>query len=128
MVQNRYEDACEKILKFMGHGVVRFENEYGQLPVPVVFGGKRSVSTGAARKIPLLTDLNEVHKAEMAFRGKPEEFHNDPLIYRRWKDYQYHLISHFGASATADERCLALAMEIDVYEAAVKAKKEASDL
>ena len=50
-------------------------------------------------------DLNACAEFEDALRGTDEEYHNDPVHYRRYTEYQYGLMSRFGASAPAPARC-----------------------
>ncbi len=63
-----------------------------------------------------LNDLNAVHELEMKMRGTLEQYHNDPVMHRRWKEYQYYLIQRYGASATAEERCEALLKTLNLWK------------
>jgi hypothetical protein len=60
-------------------------------------------------------DLNAAHELEKVLRGTEEQHHNDPMVNRRWKMYQYHLMQKFGASATAAERAEALGKTLNLW-------------
>lgn len=54
----------------------------------------------------ILGDLNVMAQAEAILRGPEERLAKDAYYYRRWKEYQYLLMSRYGASATAMERAV----------------------
>jgi hypothetical protein len=55
-----------------------------------------------------LEDLNAVHEVEKTMRGTDEQYYNDPIIHRRWKEYAYYLLESYGVCATARQRCEAI--------------------
>ena len=50
-------------------------------------------------------DLNACAEFEDALLCAYDEFRNDTLYHRRYNEYQYSLMSRFGASAPAPARC-----------------------
>lgn len=63
-----------------------------------------------------LHDLNAMHEAEKHLHGSDYEYHNDPVKYRQWHEYQYHLMSFFGCSATAAQRAKSLLKTIGKWK------------
>jgi len=61
-------------------------------------------------------DLNACHEMEQWLKGTLEQYHNDPVIHRRWKEYQYLLMKRFGASATAAQRCEYFLRVLNLWE------------
>jgi hypothetical protein len=50
-------------------------------------------------------DLNACAEFEKHLRGTDEEHFNNPIIHRRWKEYNYTIMNLYGVSASAEERC-----------------------
>lgn len=69
------------------------------------------------KQIPdYVNDLNEMYDAEKVLRGTDEQYYNDVLVNRRWKEYQYFLMSKYGASATATQRSEAFLRILDLWK------------
>lgn len=50
-------------------------------------------------------DLNACSEMEFFLRGTLEQHFNDPLINRRWEEYQHFIMSRYNGSAPAPVRC-----------------------
>jgi hypothetical protein len=63
-----------------------------------------------------LADLNAVHEVEMQLRGTDDQHYNDPIIYRRWKEYQHYILESYGVCATARQRCEAILKTLNKWK------------
>lgn len=62
------------------------------------------------------SDLNAMAEAEQRLHGTDYQHDNDVMYYKRWHEYQDHLMRNYGASATARQRAEAFLRTIGKWK------------